>query len=304
MIQKKQNKEKLLVREKWRKVAQIYTRALPPNRPSSDDCLIYAKNIARILKNKKAAKVLLMGSSPRIRDILRDLSLNKEIRVFCLDLTPEMYQAMTSLVYVKNPKEKFVKGNWLQIPFEKNYFDLVIGDEVICNVENKRHDQLFAEVRRILKDSGFWLTRHNFFTPAIIKFNLPLFLLKQTKATLRGEITGQQVGNNISILSMYRLFYKEKENKPIKLNNMFKYYNKVKEEAIKIAKPEEKIMIEKTYRNFISAFYDMKTVQWSGLSKQESEKELNKHFRILRRGYSNDYISAKFSPIYLLSPRK
>ena len=52
----------------------------------------------------------------------------------------------------KDQKLKFTVGDILNIPFEKNYFDIVVCFETFEHVDE--HDKLLNEIKRVLKDDG------------------------------------------------------------------------------------------------------------------------------------------------------
>jgi len=285
----------------WEAIGREYIRLLVPNRPSQDECENYGRLIADFLKSKRNAKIMVMGSTPELRRILYTYESLHNAEVSCVDINPAMYKAMTGfLAQGLNFKEKFFKHSWLDTKFPDQYFDLVLGDEVICNVNAKKHKELFSEASRILKDQGAWITRHNFYLPEDKKMSIKTIFLNLTLKIRRGEHSFQRAMNFLfshifyysatfglvdnSVENHLRLIKKE-------INSKFKNH------------PDQKIIQELAnfYEdNFVPMCGDYK---WYVLSQKESEKELKEYFEITDTIYTKDHSMAKHCPIYVLKKK-
>lgn len=68
----------------------------------------------------------------------------------------------TAKKYIDNQKIKFVVGNVLDLPFEKEVFDTIVSFEVVEHIPTGSEDVMFNEVRRVLKNGGaFYLSTPN-----------------------------------------------------------------------------------------------------------------------------------------------
>ncbi|MDD5625948.1 MAG: class I SAM-dependent methyltransferase [Patescibacteria group bacterium] len=281
----------------WEAVAQDYAKLVVPNRPSFDDCKNYGLLIAQILKNKRQPKIMVMGSTPELRSILLTYTIFQKAQVYCLDINPTMYRAMTNFVIKSELKEKYVQKSWLNTGFKDNFFDLVVGDEVICNLPAKEHSKLFKEIGRILKPSGFWITRHNLYLKKESKEEAKKIILDLVKKIESGEYSFQQAIN----IFHPRLWYYTVSLSPEHKASIGDALKILKEISKKL--PQKNILkkliilIENNFSKFMN-------YSWSGLSQKESEQELENYFSIKKRVVSKDYITAKFSPIYLLKVKK
>ena len=89
-------KNKLL--EPWKELAgrwkKYYT---PPGQPSKDDQKTYLKYIKEVLKNKKEPKVLILGATPELRDLLA----KTRAEVTIIDILMEMISAMSQLTKLR-----------------------------------------------------------------------------------------------------------------------------------------------------------------------------------------------------------
>ena len=282
----------------WQQFSQDYCKMVIPNRPSPEDCQNYSLLINQVLKNKKRVRILVMGSTPELRSLLFTYTCLQKARVYCLDFSENMYRAMTDFIAKTDLKEKFIKGNWLKTGIKDDFFDLVVGDEVICNVPVKGHAKLFQEVKRILKKDGFWITRHNFYLPNEIKPEQ--IILKTVKDIVQGKYGFQTAINYLYILLFYNMVQKNKQrrvNMAEETREMEKAYKKLKDGLDKKAL---KALIKHFKENWRSIF----DYYWYVLSKKDSERELKPFFEIKKILYARDYITAKNSPICLLKVKK
>jgi hypothetical protein len=281
----------------WRDVAQDYARLIIPNRPSPQDCEIYGKLIKQAIGRIKGARILILGSTPEIRSILYTYTSLNGARVFCIDINSTMYQAMKNFIARADLKEKFIKKNWLATNFPNQYFDLVLGDEIICNIPKRLHQNLFIEISRILKNNHYFITRHNLF---IHSRNTPQqIILSIIKKIDQGEISFQTAINHLYITLFYNKVQRTPENRVCmneELEDIEHFYKVIKNKKYK------KILgvlikVFKENWGFVFGYY------WYVLSKEVSEEELKKFFIIKKRIYANDYLTTKFSPIYSLKKK-
>lgn len=283
----------------WDTTAKDYSKLIVPNRPSLDDCENYGLLIAKVLKNRKRPRIMVMGSTPELRSILLTYTMFNQAQVYCVDINPIMYWAMTDFIIKANLKEKFIKKSWLKTGFRSKFFDLILGDEVICNIPINQHLSLFKEVHRILKPNGFWITRHNFYLRRSSKKEIERTILDLVKKIKKGQYSFQRALNTLHPLVFYYLVSLSPEHKGClddELRALKSVYRKSKN---KVHKQVIKKLISLTKKNF----GERKDYYWYTLSKKQSEAELRKFFIIKKVLYSNDYITAKFSPIYLLKKK-
>jgi len=282
----------------WQQFSRDYCRLVIPNRPSHDDCQNYGLLINQALKNKKKPKIMVMGSTPELRSLLFVYTCLYNAQVYCVDFSENMHRAMIDFIGKTPLKEKFIKANWLETGFKDNFFDLVVGDEVICNIPIKDHSKLFQEVKRILKKDCFWVTRHNIYLPNASKPRS--IVLKIVRDIAQGRYGLQTAINYLFILLFYNLVQKDKYhklNQNLELKEIKKVYQGLSSK--KFEKEILKQIIHYWEDNWkaISAYY------WHVLSKKNSEEELREFFAIKKILYAHDYITAKNSPIYLLKSK-
>jgi len=143
-------------KDPWRYISvrlkEYYTE---PGMPTKDDIKITKKYATLALKEPKDRKVLILGATPRLRDLFYKLGC----KVTVCDINKEMIMANTLLMKENNKDEKRVVANWLKMPFPKNHFDMVTGDLLIPNIPHKDRKKFYSEIKRVLKQGGYFLTR-------------------------------------------------------------------------------------------------------------------------------------------------
>jgi hypothetical protein len=136
----------------WANYAEIWKKVQPPWRPNKNDINFCEKMIEMVLKSEKKPKALVFGSTPEIRDLLAKY----KIKTTLVDANPSMKKAMDSLMKRKNKKEKVIFSNWLNVKLPLNYFDLVFGDGILCNIALGTWKELIFKINNSLKENGLF----------------------------------------------------------------------------------------------------------------------------------------------------
>jgi SAM-dependent methyltransferase len=143
----------------WKDYMQRYqTLYWAPGKPTDKEREIFYKFVKSCMKKGKN-KGLVLGATPAMRDILAKLN----IEITLLDASKGIIDSMGRLIK-HNKKENKVVGDWLNMPFNDNSFDFVLGDLVLENVDGKNKEIFFKEIKRVLKPKGYWIHRI-FFVP-------------------------------------------------------------------------------------------------------------------------------------------
>lgn len=140
----------------WKKMADIWDTLTSPSRPSLQEIKIYKKSTDAVLRGRGRKKVLVVGSTPELRDLVASYP---NVQVSIVDINLEMMLAMTELMKKKNPEEIWVRANWLEAPFPEKYFDLIIGDFTFENLPFELHGNFYKNIQTWLKDSGRYVER-------------------------------------------------------------------------------------------------------------------------------------------------
>lgn len=285
----------------WGRISDDYSKLVVPNRPSEDDLTSYGLSVNKVLKNKRKAKVMVMGSTPELRNMLYLYSVLNDAEVFCVDASSSMYDAMkVFMINADFKKEKYVEASWLETGFKEKTFDLVVGDEVICNVPSESHNKLFKEVSRVLKDDGIWVTRHNLYATRGGNSSIKEVLVDVARKVSCGEYDSQKAVN--ILFTRIFLIRDPRGSSTVSIGNHLKLIRNEIKGKLKKHKllPVIKELSSLYKDNFFKICGDYK---WHLLSEKESERELEEVFVIKEKLYSNDYVTAKCSPIYVLSKK-
>jgi len=282
----------------WQKITRDYCKFVIPDRPSLDDTRNYARVINQVLKDKKESKVLVMGSTPEIRRFLFTYTCLFKAHVYCIDFSPDMYKSMTNFINKSELKEKYINASWLKTGFKDNFFDLVVGDEVICNIEIKKHNKLFQEISRILKKNGYWVTRHNVYFPNKIKPKT--IILNIVKDLKEKKYSFQEAIHYLYITLFYTLVQTNKQHRLSQAEQM----KEMKKVYKALSNNSNKRVLKELMKHFQENWQPFYNYYWYVLSKKDSEKELREFFTIKKTLIPRDYITAKNSPIYLLKNKK
>lgn len=136
----------------WSKIAEKWiTYFKPPSRPSNSEVQAYRQMIESYAGEN--AQALVLGATPELLDLLADANIQTDL----IDISQEMVSAMLEIA---KPFDRGVNiGNWLEMPFEDNSYDLILGDAVIQNVPYESRADMIKEILRVLKPGGKYLNR-------------------------------------------------------------------------------------------------------------------------------------------------
>lgn len=286
------NKKRIKVEPKgWQKIAQAWQKMTSPARPSSGDVKIYGKFIQLTTKNNKSCRVLILGSTPELRNLVLKLGLLKKIDLCLLDLNSAMIYAMNSFLEINEAKERRIIGDWLNMPFKDHYFDVVLGDEILINVAEKDRDRLLQQICRVLKPDGAFITRASHVNPRARKFTVAKSLNKYSKLYLHHKLTLNQVLNYL-FEELFELSYFRNNRKFLWMNVLLKDCQR----QIK-SRDAAKSMIMKLFVHEYRALFNQ---YWSWESRGEQTKRFKKYFKIKKIETAKDYLYAYVLPIYFL----
>jgi len=280
-------------KQSWSKIAKNWETYIPPGRPSKQDCILYDEVIKKTIKGISNSKVLVLGATPEIRSFLSKYSLEQGTQVFLIDINKDMVEAMSLLVDFPNNKETVVIKSWLDMDFEENFFDIVIGDLVVTNVALEDKPRLLEKIEKILKPEGRFLTRTRVFDKDLEQHTDLAEVLKEYTEKYR------KLELNLKQLLFY--FFEELAYRSYYLNNKREYglkyltddLEKLRENTVN---PLEKAVLEKFYSDYESHSEKV----WVVFHRDEDKALFEKFFEIEDVLFSTDHPFSKFFPIYIL----
>jgi len=255
-----------------------------PARPSQDECNIIRGFI--VSKHKNHPRILVLGATPEYRDLAHAC----KAEVTCIDISLEMIMSMPELMKHKKlvSQEIWIKANWLDMPLSSGYYDFVIGDLVVTNIPLESQTNFLAEIRRILKPNGYFITRE-YYPPQ--KRTIDLIV----DETFKRGLSTKSI--NLLTWDLLAMAY-NRQNKTATSTRM----NNVLHQALMSAKTKQR----KAQINRLALIVDRHYPpgkKWWILGKDE-EKLLVKYFKIISIKYGHDHPRVAECPIYILKKQK
>src|SRR5690242_17469974 len=122
-------------RSKWQRVAQTWYAARPPAIPSAQDLTAFA---TALTETRCRSAVAVLGCTPTLRALTRELPEVSECRLLVIDFLREMYSASTAFCTHNTRDEQFVCADWCATGIAEQCLDAVLGDKALDNVHPSR----------------------------------------------------------------------------------------------------------------------------------------------------------------------
>lgn len=244
---------------------------------------LYKKYFTSTTKNKKNPKVLILGATPELRDMV----LKQDYNLTTVDMSPEMIEKMTGLMkYQNDPKEKIVQVDWLNLkPIKAGSVDLVMGDAVSANIVLAKQNQFFNEIKRVLKPQGHVLIRELVVLPEK-KIRPPEEIVKEWRREKRHWF------DLFFELHVYSTLSYDQTTKTRSMEKLFS--------GIKIAY-EQGVLNEKEFK----ALWPWKgNLVHTILPQKEFEEIFSRHFELLPIEKATDYNFCNFFYLFLGKAKK
>ena len=269
----------------WSRVLLYWDRYTSPFRLSPKD----VENYSLILKRlKKKKSILLLGSTPEIREILA----KQDSFIMIADSSFRMISGM--LVFgplINESKETWVRASWMDLDkfLKNNYFDVIVGDLFLRNIDLELQNKCLRKISKLLKKDGYLITRvHslnekliNLSSTEIIKLVFEEYKHKRIKEELIEDLIASRLFDKNTD------FGSKKVNKKAFLNDIKKYKKSARNKK------------EKSVLNNILEKWDGERT-WVQRTSKEIDKLLSRYFIIHDIKTVDDYEDSKFYPIYIL----
>lgn len=275
----------------WQKIAQAWQKMTSPSRPSLGDVQIYGKFVQQIIRGNRRYRVLVLGPTPELRNLILKLGLFKKIDLYLLDMNSAMIYAMNSFLELDAVKERRILGDWLNMPIKDQFFDVVLGDEILINVAEKDRDRLLQQIYRVLKPGGAFITRASHVNPLAKKFTVAESLNKYSKLYLQHKLTLNQALNYL-FEEIFELSYFRNNEEFLCMDVLLKdiRYQTKSHDAVKAM-----IM-----RLFVKEYEALLRQHWSWEYRSKQIERFKKYFKIKKVEIAKDYLYAYVLPIYFL----
>ena len=127
----------------------------------------YIHLFRRFLAGRQQPVVLVMGSTPELRDLA--LSYSKA-RLITVDNSPKAIARMNPLIHHKNnPREKIIISDWLKMQIDSESIDLIVGDCALIHFLPDQFEIFFRKARKILKPNGVIILREPVLVKKLVK---------------------------------------------------------------------------------------------------------------------------------------
>jgi len=123
-----------------------------PIRPSEAECRIYEEGVRKAAQDKNL-KILILGSTPEIRDIVHRYNLEP----VCCDIDKRIWGAMT-LMRKEPGEEGYIQSDWLEMPEDVQY-DVVLGDCSLNMLQSESVEPFIKKTAGLTKKGGFNIQR-------------------------------------------------------------------------------------------------------------------------------------------------
>ncbi len=257
------------------KLAKEWRKYKPPSRPSYSEVRIYEYYIKKLPKD---SKILLLGSTPEIRDIAAKYKMN----VMICDWSEEIYEALKLLMSKNNPLETFSKQDWRSMHFNGK-FDIVIGDAATTVVPYKDLDDVLNNISKNLKPDGVALQR------IWVRYKDRIHSLQDIVKIFNKKPKNIHWYTWILFPVFLHYYYADKES----LSGEEIYKNMIED--------YKNGRIPKRLVELFSLVKNHKTPN-NVLLKKDLERKLKKYFRIIKIEYGKDNFKRN-APIYILKKK-
>ncbi|MDD4902055.1 MAG: class I SAM-dependent methyltransferase [Patescibacteria group bacterium] len=264
----------------WKNVAAYWKKNTWPARPGAGDLVFYRQAFEEKLKVKEKINVLVLGSTPELRDLAGEYA--GRVYLVCADINLEMYLAMNSLLSRKIPGEVFILSDWATLPLADNFFDLIMGDGVFSNSPDL--DKFLRRVSELLNKDGIFVTRFSVAPEKIIKLPadelLDLFI----------EYNDEKAEG---VLFMTLHFNAESRSMAAARKYLEKYFDPQQDKYVHPAKKVARLLNGPFLGKMLK---DDK--EWGIMAEKGYRELMEKYFQIISRQQNPDLKSAPYFSLY------
>jgi len=271
----------------WNKVAACWDITPIPVRPSEHTVEIYRSFLQKNVKGNGDQKVLILGSTPELRDLV---AVESSAKIYVADFSNQMLLAMLRFTkHVDLQKEEWIKSNWLDLPFPEQFFDVVVGDLVLQQFPPENEPIFLKKVRNLLKSDGVFISRFQFLDKTYYnEENLAEVINKTFDATLGDRQTISLL--KLRVIWLYADLEKRTLNRQVAVKGLAAYMKRNNLDDPRLRGVLRLLLSEKdSLRN------------WSPPEEKELTDILSRYFTISEIKIASDHEDARYFPIIMLS---
>jgi len=265
--------------EYWQDKFTSYQSWSPPSIPSISDIEHYE----HVIKELQPFRTLVLGSTPALRDLAAKHSQEHIVADISLGAIIGFLQLTK---YVNPTKEIWLKANWLKLPLPDRYFDCIVGDMVLSQIEWKDYQLFLREMNRLLRKNGRIITRCTYYDKKYINKDSQLII----EDTLEKFKNQPKLGKELLLRRLQGKFIDSNK----KINNI-KIINALRRHGV--------ICHNKSHQG-IENIINLTTPSWTRLTKEELFSLLKEQFFIDGIHIGNEHEDAEMFPIFVLRSYK
>lgn len=262
----------------------LWTRYLPPCRPSWSEMVIYSKYLRQKQKKfpDRPIKLLILGSTTEFRDWGHQENMETTI----IDCSADYNKSISWELRHKFPNERLKIQFWQDMSFS-NEFDLIVGDLVIGNLSKDEIPLFLKRVANALKDGGLFMTKSFFSDEKWKKESLEDIFVNYYK----NGITYSPYSSLVYDIAMNCV---DKETNLLSFNYMFSQIEKLYEKGIVKRETFENFRYLGWQKEMKIVFYMPPFSLW--------EHWISENLKLLKKEYGKDLYSKNF-PIYVITTK-
>lgn len=278
-------------KSKWDELSVSWEEAGPPATPSVHD----VENFSDLIKGfiRPDSHVLLFGCTPALRRMLaRDF---QSCEVVCVDYSHKMYQRTSELITSKNPREKFVPGNWLNLDLEPAHFTVALGDKIIDNVSPADWEQLFKIIHYHLEDAGCFVVHMAIASTTFKNVTVETALDSWSQKYAAGSVDLNTAAAGFwEDLLTASAFAGGGYYNTVRIDRFDVDLNQAYAASHYMASDDPRRLILESFKNIFASSWQR---EWSSYQLEDIQKIMGDLFVLDKIVYSNDYEVAMWQPI-------
>jgi len=271
----------------WNKTADFWDVTPIPVRPSGNTVEIYRRFFQKNAKGGGDQKILILGSTPELRDLLAE---ETSAKIYVADFSDQMPQAMLRFTKRVDPqKEEWVKANWLDLPFPEQFFDVILGDLVLQQFPPENEPIFLEKVRGLLKADGVFISRFQFLDKTYYNEGNLAGVIQKTFDRTLGD---RQTINLLKLRILWSCANSKKRllNRRIAIEKLTEYIKESNPNNPHLREVLKLLLSEKdSLRN------------WSPPEEKELTEILSQCFAISDLKVASDHEDARYFPVVLLN---
>ncbi|MFY9462440.1 MAG: class I SAM-dependent methyltransferase [Candidatus Sungiibacteriota bacterium] len=269
----------------WESQVDFWRHYPSPIRPSTGDLKIYSDFLGT---GKTDGNILILGSTPELRDLAAQThAANIWIADFSYLMPSEMLKFTK---YVDPFNEKWIKCDWLELPFPELFFNVILGDLVLQQIRPAQESGFLRKIASLLKKDGVFVGRMNFLDDDLRKDSIDNIV--ETSLRLPFTFWQRFVRLKLKILWLCADPKTRSLNRQLSFEKFSEFLarTEIRNGALDAVK-KDLARHKDSFRNWCSPY------------EQGLTSMLSRYFELSEKKAADDYEHARYYPIYLLKRR-